>query len=250
MKKKILILFIALILVGGGLVVYFTSRDKETTPEVILPQISIFSSTIQEETSEYKIDVSYPLFSTSNEMSNANLQLKTEIQSWISDFKKSAHESAENKEIPIEAKSELDIHYDTITNENGIASVKLETFSYVRGAAHPLTTYTGYTYSFIHERELQLADFFAPGSDFLSALSPRAKEKIKTQLGENYLEEFAVEGLKPTAENFKEFVVGQNGLTLIFNVYQVAPYAAGPQFVTFSWGELKDLTENASVMMR
>ena len=48
-------------------------------------------------------------------------------------------------------------------------------------------------------------------------------------------------GAGPEAENYTSWTIGKKGLGIIFDAYQVAAYAAGPQHVLVPYSALKDL---------
>jgi hypothetical protein len=48
-------------------------------------------------------------------------------------------------------------------------------------------------------------------------------------------------GAGPDAENYGSWTIGKKGLGIIFDSYQVAAYAAGPQHVLVPYSALKDL---------
>jgi hypothetical protein len=53
--------------------------------------------------------------------------------------------------------------------------------------------------------------------------------QLSSRLGDAFFEE----GVRATAQNFGTFRIGRQDVTFVFNNYQVAPYAAGPQEVSF-----------------
>ena len=55
------------------------------------------------------------------------------------------------------------------------------------------------------------------------------------------LEDQIKEGAGPTAKNYESWTITPRGLGINFDSYQVAPYAAGPQFVMVPYSTLKDL---------
>jgi hypothetical protein len=199
------------------------------------------TETITEETDSYKISIEYPKFSGVQNANTANDIVYARITKSIENFKSLVTEMGNNTEIPITAKNELSIKYEMIYQDADMVSAKFESFSYIRGSAHPFTEYSGFSYVFSNQKEVTLTDIFPPESDYLTKLSERTDAKLKVQLGDSYIDEFVKQGIKPIPENFKEFYIGKDGITFIFNAYQVAAYVAGPQFIFFPWNEIEDM---------
>jgi hypothetical protein len=53
-------------------------------------------------------------------------------------------------------------------------------------------------------------------------------------------DEWLKEGTKPDVKNYESLPIEPEGILVIFNAYQVACYAAGPQTVKIPYSELKD----------
>ena len=49
------------------------------------------------------------------------------------------------------------------------------------------------------------------------------------------------DGSAPTAKNYESWTITKRGIGINFDPYQVAPYAAGPQFVMVPYSALKEL---------
>ncbi len=122
----------------------------------------------------------------------------------------------------------------TATRE--LVSLEMDLSIYHAGAAHPLPSTLTVTFSLENGQPLTLADLFVPGAAYLDRLA----ELAAGQLWERGTLLFD-EGIAPTAENFAHWVVTPHGLTLIFDVNQVGPYAAGVQRVTIPFDQLTGL---------
>jgi len=117
-----------------------------------------------------------------------------------------------------------------------LVSLEMDLSIYHAGAAHPLPSTLTVTFNLESGQPLTLADLFAPGMDYLQRLAELAQEQLQAR-GSLLFEG----GLQPTAENFQHWVVNDRGLTLIFDVYQVTAYAAGPQRITIPFDQLTGL---------
>lgn len=127
------------------------------------------------------------------------------------------------------------------TATRSLVSLEMNLSVYHAGAAHPLPSTFTVTFSLETGQPLTLANLFVPGSAYLDRLAELAAGQLRERGTLLY-----DEGIAPTAENFAHWVVTPHGLTLIFDVYQVSPYAAGIQRVTIPFDQLSGmLTDGA-----
>ena len=114
---------------------------------------------------------------------------------------------------------------------------------YYAGAAHP----GHYTVTLVWDAErgraLAPEDLFRAGADWPAALSRVAIPLLERELGEMADPAWVAEGAGPSAENFARWALVPDGLLLLFDPYQVAPYAAGPQAVTIPRTSLADVAD-------
>ena len=122
------------------------------------------------------------------------------------------------------------------TATRALVSLEMDLSVYHAGAAHPLPSTLTVTFSLENGQPLTLADLFVPGTAYLDRLAELAAGQLRER-GTFLFDE----GIAPTAENFIHWVVTPHGLTLIFDVYQVSPYAAGVQRVTIPFEQLTGL---------
>jgi hypothetical protein len=108
---------------------------------------------------------------------------------------------------------------------------------YYFGGAHPGSSYRAINYDFTTGRELALNDLFVPGAAYLERMAEYCSEQLLARL------EFEIweDGVAPELENYQDWVVTPLGLLIVFEEYQVAPYAAGPQQVVVPYDLLTDL---------
>ncbi len=126
--------------------------------------------------------------------------------------------------------------YSVQSATDALVSVRFNISSYYAGAAHPFPYTLTLNIDLRSNRVLELADLFQPGSDYLERISQISlRELEKTGMMDN------PDGAAAREENFARWVINPAGLTIIFDVYQVAAYAAGPQEVLIPWSDLTDL---------
>lgn len=255
MKNTALILGI-LILVFCGVIWLKNGGKLVNQPEATPSEVNVTPQAeqveIKESTSTYTVDVKYPEFSglsSSISQNAANGLLKTRTEGSISDFKKDVAENfiVGEPDLPPSA---LQIDYEVVYLTDSVASVKLSSYYYLAGMAHPNSYYSVFNYDFKDNKEIFLADFFNPGSDYLLALSTTSAEYLKEKLTADgyYLEDFVEVGTEPKADNFLTFVFDKDKITLIFNVYQVAPYVAGPQQVEVYYDKVSELNNQSNLI--
>lgn len=193
----------------------------------------------------YEINAQYPqLKGGSNpNFPKFNQMSRTIVMKDVAEFKK-AMAPEEGEEPPPENSmgSDLGISYSIALAQDDLVSVKFDISSYYQGAAHPNSYSSVLNYDLRNGKQLKLADLFKPGAKFLPALSKYCIDDLKKQAKDKgLLEDQIQEGAAPAAKNYKSWTITKRGLGIIFDAYQVGPYAAGPQFVLIPYATLKDL---------
>ncbi len=117
-----------------------------------------------------------------------------------------------------------------------ILSAQQSGFLMGHGAAHPLSTASQRHFNLLSKRPLRTDDIFQ-GKEWEEVLTRLAEKALKKQLADNYSVD-KVETLKALVVQPEHWVFDKKGLTLTFNPYEVAPYAAGAPEVTIPWSSL------------
>ena len=130
----------------------------------------------------------------------------------------------------------IDVEQVVINAGHDILSVMFVNFFYL-GGAHPGSYHWSVNYDFSTGQKLTLDDLFIPGSPYLERISayciPELTEKLEFDIWED--------GAVPTPENYQVWALTSEGVLIIFDEYQVAPYAAGPQQVIVPFEILADI---------
>jgi hypothetical protein len=114
------------------------------------------------------------------------------------------------------------------------------------GGAHPNAAYKTFVFDAKIGKELTLADLFVPGSAYLTRVAAAARAQVIEHLKE-VLEmpdvQGAVfeEGFAPNEQNYQDFYLDGSNLVVLFDPYQVAAYAAGPQEAHIPLSSLSDI---------
>ncbi len=186
----------------------------------------------------YTITAQIPTLQGSSDtrVTNFNTLIEQIIQDEIAQFKTDVLAFASNP--PIAAGSSFDLQYAVIGQRADIWSIKLEIYVYSDGAAHPNGYSRTLNYDLSNGREITLDELFLSGSNYLQMLSDLCKTQLSTRdIG---FEMFSA-GADPLAENYQRWNISDQGLTITFDAYQVAAYAAGPQLVTIPFSELQSM---------
>jgi hypothetical protein len=117
-------------------------------------------------------------------------------------------------------------------------STLFEDFAYL-GGAHPGTFYLAINYDTTTRKILSLADLFEPGTDYLGLVSSLCIAELQTR-SELLFPDFATHGAAPMPENYQTWAITPNGLLVVFQEYQVAPYVAGAQTVLIPYQALAE----------
>ncbi len=214
-----------------------------------------FSQKINYETKSYKdsstvkryhVSVNYPKvvgFKDTHIQDKINSIIQTEIKKVSDDFIKEM-EDWDLTDIPADFGSEFDCNYSVSYSQDNIFSFAFDIYTYFAGAAHP------YSYSYCMNLDLErvkVMDFalmFRDENTGLKKLSDYCFKELKKRNDTEDIctdDEWLKEGTKPDPENYRSISIELDGLLVIFNAYQVACYAAGPQTVLIPYSELKGI---------
>lgn len=199
---------------------------------------------------KYKIDVQYPQLSGSGSPNyeKFNQTVRGLITKKVAAFKTEMTPDPEDTP-PTELESldsDLNVGYTIALARDDLISVLLDVGSYSAGAAHPNSYSEVVNYDLRNGKLLKLADLFQPGSKYLQSIAAYCIADLKKQgkkAGEDSMldDDWVERGAAPDAENYSSWTIGKKGLGIVFDSYQVAAYAAGPQHVLVPYSALKDL---------
>src|SRR3989344_8682387 len=218
--KTILTVVVAVIVLGGAYffaTLYLQPASPQSSEQ---GSIEVTTARVQEDSATYTIDVSYPQFG----IPAIDAQIKKTIDDTVAEFKT----SSPNPSDPAMPKYSFDGSFDSVYVGPDVVSVKLILSQYT-GGAHPLTLISGLNYDRATGEQLLQSDAFAMLGMTIGEISAAATAELKAKLGDTMFEE----GADTNPENFSSFVISEDSITFIFQQYQVAAYAAGPQEVSF-----------------
>lgn len=129
---------------------------------------------------------------------------------------------------------------DTQQGRGGIVVYHIH-LDYYEGGAHGISQHLTMNFEPDRGQLLSLSDVFAPGYETeLSALLLKALEE---KTGTRDLDGLHDKGYLIAMDMFpsENVVIASDGITFIYNPYEIAPYALGCTELTLSYGELKPL---------
>ena len=265
MQSNIRILLgISLLLIGALSALYYFGADepsKETyravepvtsdssllaTKFIEVPAIKDNEEKVSNPKNRFAYNVHYPsigLIGHPNLAKEANTVIKTYVNDQISAFRENVADLNMDN-APRDFVSDFTMRWSTTLISPTIVSFRFDSSEYIAGSAHPNSRTSILIYDIERRTILSTSDIFASSTLALPFLSTYARTKLTNTSTEvtPEEEELIVMGTAPTAENFASVAITPLGLVVIFNPYQVAPYARGIQEVRIPYSELTQLT--------
>lgn len=178
---------------------------------------------IKKETPQYIIDINYPQGFTDKKIDDAVKQL---VQLIRQTEPNPATDDKGASDLP--GKNSLTIKYKVVYQTPKVVSLLFTISTYAKGAAHPNNTIR--TLNIIEGKSVQLTDLFLPKVNFLNPIVRQCRKKLSTVSSID--KKWMISGTEAKLENYEYWNFNKNGITIIFDTYQVAPYVFGPQTVS------------------
>lgn len=196
----------------------------------------------------YRVDAEYPQIDGDARFDKFNREARSLITKDVAAFKtaETVSETDPGNETPAEnADSSLDVGYEIRYATDDLISVEFTEDDYERGAAHGNISTTVLNYDVKNGKKLALADLFNARANYLSAISSYCLKELQDRLKkdkDSMLDaDMMKSGTSARADNYKSWAIAKKGLWITFDPYQVAAFAAGPQYVLVPYSALKDL---------
>ncbi len=193
-----------------------TVKTTETSTGTEMKVEVIYGST-----DVYGIEVHYPQF----DIASVDAKIQAVVDKVVAEFKtypQNPHDSS----VPV---NELTGSFDSVYIGADIVSAALSISEYT-GGVHPNTVTIGVNVDRATGRELSLDDVLAMIGKTLSQVAAGSLAQLNAKF-EGHVP--FPEGAEAKAENYSTFLVGKNAVKFIFNDYQVASHADGPQETSF-----------------
>lgn len=187
--------------------------------------IPISTQTIQESGTapSYYIEVKYPMAPAEGNNNSFNTLADERVKNLVAEFKNDLQPNDPISGTEAVTNS-LYVDYKVTYNARNILSVQFTHSIYFAGAAHPNNYSSVLNYDLVANTQISLEGIFKPGSDYLDVLSTYCKRILKRR---GTLD--SPQGADPKPENYAKWSIQRGGITILFDPYQVAPYAAGRQ---------------------
>ena len=196
----------------------------------------------------YTVDAEYPQIDGDARFDKFNREARSLITKDVAAFKtaETVSETDPGNETPAEkTDSTLDVGYQIRSATDDLISIEFTEGDYERGAAHGNISTTVLNYDVKNGKKLALADLFNAKANYLSAISTYCIKELQDRLKkdkDSMLDaDMMKSGTSSRADNYKAWAITKKGLWITFDPYQVAAFAAGPQYVLVPYSALKDL---------
>jgi len=228
------------------------SIDFKSTEEFSDENLIILNKIILEKDTDknYMITENYPQFRWTGD-SNAEKLLNESLfeiaDKEVQAFKKDVSTmgtmatTSEEKEL-LNYVNELQTDFSISLLSAKFASILFSYYSFT-GGAHGNTTTSSYNYDFENKKKIELKDLFAENFNYLKFISDYCIEDVRKQNeAQGYTPDvgWISEGASPDLANFKTFVITKNSLIILFDPYQVAPYAWGIVSVNIPFSKFRE----------
>jgi len=172
----------------------------------------------------WEIDVEYPELKLDNKSTakKFNKLAKSLVMVQVIEFKKMFLSEGNHSD----ATYDMSISYKVEFISENLISLLFFGREYT-GGAHGNSWSFVLNYDLKNNRQLALSDLFNKGNDFLAIISKQSIVQIVAKQGEPSTREWVEGGAGKNIENFKSWVITQEGLKFTFDPYQVASYAEG-----------------------
>jgi len=225
-----------------------TAFSVHEEPISFTGEVEITAKQIKESNKKlmYEIAAQYPQISggSNPNFEKFNQTVRASVTKTVADFRKEMTPKEGEDEPRPEGSmgSDLNISYDIALAQDDLLSVEFSVGNYYQGAAHPNSYSEVLNYDLKNGKQLKLSDLFKPGVKYLQAIATYCIADLKKQAKDKgLLDEEIEKGAAASGQNYKSWTITKRGLGINFDSYQVAPYAAGPQFVLVPYSTLKDL---------
>ena len=222
MNRSIVSILALIVLIGVGYIVYTTAQEGGPSTGGSQTEGTLTEKNIAQEDQVHAINVTYPQFGLR--------EVDTRVQKAVDVAVDEIRAMPQNPPEMASPQNTLDGQYGRTHIEKDIASVEMR-FSVYTGGVHPNLAIVPVNVNRALDQDLTLDDALKLIGMTLTDVATKAKADLTAALGEDVI---FPEGADPKPEHYSTFLVDEDSVTFIFQVYQVAPYSAGPQEVTFA----------------
>jgi len=211
--------------------------------------VSVTAKTIKDANKQklYSVTAEYPQIEGDSRFDGFNREARSLVTKDTGAFKAGETSEDANDATGLTTDNQtstMDIGYDFHFANDNLISVVFTEGMYSRGAAHGNSATQVINYDVKSGKKLALADLFKDKSKYLSLIASYCQKELKERARKPdamVLEDLIDSGAGPHADNYKAWNITRKGLWITFDPYQVAAYAAGPQYILVPYSVLKDI---------
>lgn len=179
--------------------------------------LNIIQKNLVEKDNNIDLSVNYPTVeSTDQNVLKIFDDINNVTLGWVNKLKIEAKSDQFDKQYIV--KSDFKVPY----NANGILSLTIENYVDL-GGAHGMPTILTYNYNSKTGEKLTLGDLFKDGFNYTSFLNNEIKKDISKNKDLYFSGNDGFKGIKED----QDFYITSDGLVIVFQVYEIAPYASG-----------------------
>lgn len=254
---QLAILLAGLAVLGGGLIWFAGRYPAAPAANTNGPaagggktdRLTVRMETFTEETPTVEINVRYPQVDGISDVEQTEMlngELRNTAVSWMDEFRREVANTGSPN--PLGSKSTIDINAIVTFLSPDVMSVRYDASVYSAGAAHPNLLYKTLNWDIVRTTTINTDDLLVTEADWITRFSELAIADLERQFADagDGFEAMSADirnGAGPRAENFRAWTMDRNGVTLYFEPYQVAAYAAGPQRVEIPWTSLPGMVD-------
>jgi hypothetical protein len=234
-----------------------TAFQLQQEPIEFTNGVEIVSKQVREKNKKLKYEVAaaYPQLTGSVDPNyeKFNQAVRSLTNRKVSEFKKEMTPEPDDELTPDDNPaiddslgSDITITYNVALARDDLIDIEFTVSSYSAGAAHPNSFTEVVNFDLKNGTLLKLADLFTPGARYLQIISTYCIQELKKQAkaqGNDALldDDWIKKGAGAELTNYDNWTLTRKGLGITFDPYQVAAYAAGPQYVVVPYATLKDI---------
>jgi hypothetical protein len=195
----------------------------------------------------YSVTAEYPQIEGDSRFDGFNREARALVTKDTGAFKAGETSADANEVTGLTSENQtstMEISYDFHYANDNLISVAFNEGMYSRGAAHGNSTTQVINYDVKSGKKLALGDLFKDKSKYLSVIASYCQNELGERAKKRdamILPELIGTGAGPRADNYKAWNITKKGLWITFDPYQVAAYAAGPQYILVPYSVLKDI---------
>ncbi|MGL5576913.1 MAG: DUF3298 domain-containing protein [Sarcina sp.] len=218
MKKKVALLLILFCCI-------FSIKAKAEDNSLIIESKNIINNT-----KSVDVNIEIPEVKSTNKLvTDIFIKIDSDISKWSDNLIKEA-----NADL-FDAKYVVNSAFHVPYNTNNLLSLNVMNYYYA-GGAHGLSNLISYNYDIKTGKALALKDLFIEGYDYKNLINTKIKKYISADKNTYFSGGTEFKGISDN----QEFYISEQGITVYFQTYEIAPYAAGIRYFLIPKDEISN----------